>query len=301
MSTDEDIFASAMSDVATEPTVEQTVNTPEAPVEAPQEAAPDRARDDKGRFAPKAPEATEPVVQETAPQPEVVKDAFGQDVRDREKPDVHVPSWRLAEEAQRRREAEQQLADMRAEMRQIQQMQLAAQRQQMPQPEPVDPFADPQGFAQSIQGQFEGKLKEIQLQHSLQFARFAHKEVFDKAYEEFVDYAHKTRDQATYQRIMQSGDPGEALVTWYKDQQLHKELGGSDLNSFLEKQREEWLKDPAVQAKVIEAFKATQQQAQPSNITNLPPSLSRATAAAPSHNENSDWSQEAIFKHAMKR
>jgi hypothetical protein len=295
MSTDEDIFASAMSDAPVE-TGEQIENTTESPTEAPTEAKPERARDDQGRFAPKAPEAPEPVVQETAPHAEGETPP--------QKPESHqVPSWRLAEEATRRREAEQQLAEMRAEMRQIQQMQLAQQRQpQMPQQqqEPVDPFADPQGFAQSIQSGFEGKLRELQLQHSLQFARFAHKEVFDKAYEEFVDYAHKTRDQATYHRVMNASDPGEALVTWYKDQQLHKELGGSDLNSFLAKQREEWLKDPAVQAQVIEAFKATQ-QAQPSNITNLPPSLSRATSAAPSHSESGDWSQEAIFKHAMKR
>jgi hypothetical protein len=294
MSTDEDIFASAMNPTP-EATGEQTVNTPAEATEAPTEAKPDRARDEQGRFAPKAPEASEPVVQETAPQPTVETPA------PEGKPDVHVPSWRLAEEAQRRREAEQQLAEMRAEMRAIQQMQLAQQRQQTaPQQEPVDPFADPQGFAQSIQSGFEGRLKELQLQHSLQFARFAHKEVFDKAYEEFVDYAHKTRDQATYQRVMQSSDPGEALVSWYKDQQLHKELGGSDLNSFLAKQREEWLKDPAVQAQVIEAFKATQ-QSQPSNLTNLPPSLSRVASASPNHNENSDWSQESIFKHAMKR
>jgi hypothetical protein len=295
MSTDEDIFASAMSDTPA-PAEGQIVNTPVEPVEAPQEAKPERVRDEQGRFAPKAPEAPEPVVQATAPQPTVETPA------PEGKPDAHVPSWRLAEEATRRREAEQQLAEMRAEMRQIQQMQLAQQRAvQQPVQEPVDPFADPQGFAQNIQQGFEGRLRELQLQHSLQFARFAHKEVFDKAYEEFVDYAHKTRDQATYQRVMQSSDPGEALVTWYKDQQLHKELGGSDLNSFLAKQREEWLKDPAVQAQVIEAFKATQQQTQPSNITNLPPSLSRVAAASPNHNENSDWSQEAIFKHAMKR
>jgi hypothetical protein len=296
MSTDEDIFASAMSETPAPAEAEQTVNTPAEATEAPTEAKSDRARDEQGRFVPKAPEASEPVVQETAPQPEVETPA------PEGKPDVHVPSWRLAEEAQRRREAEQQLAEMRAEMRQIQQMQLAQQRQQTPQPqqEPVDPFADPQGFAQSIQQGFEGRLKELQLQHSLQFARFAHKETFDQAYEEFVDYAHRTRDQATYHRVMNASDPGEALVTWYKDQQLHKELGGSDLNSFLAKQREEWLKDPAVQAQVIEAFKATQ-QSQPSNITNLPPSLSRATSAAPSHSENGDWSQESIFKHAMKR
>jgi hypothetical protein len=298
MSTDEDIFASAMSDTPA-PTGEQIVNTPESPTEAPQEAKPDRARDEQGRFAPKAPEAPEPVVQEAAPQPQEVNASV------ESKESAHVPSWRLAEEATRRREAEQQLQEMRAEMRAIQQQQLMLQQRVAPQQaqhqEPVDPFADPTGFANSIQQGFEGKLREIQLQHSLQFARFAHKETFDRAYEEFVDYAHKTRDQATYQRVMQSSDPGEALVQWHKERELHKELGGSDLNSFLSKRQEEWLKDPAVQAKVIEAFKATQQQSNPGNITNLPPSLSKVASASPSHDGNSEWSQEAIFQHAMKR
>jgi hypothetical protein len=296
MSTDEDIFASAMNDTPA-PAEEQIVNTPESPTEAPQEAKPERVRDEAGRFAPKAPEAPAPVVQETAPEPTVETAP--------QKPESHqVPSWRLAEEATRRREAEQQLQEMRAEMRAIQQQQLMLQQrvapQQAPQ-EPIDPFADPNGFAQSIQQGFEGKLKELQLQHSLQFARFAHKETFDQAYESFVDHAHKTRDQVTYARVMNAADPGEALVQWYKERQLHNELGGSDLNSFLAKRQEEWLKDPAVQAKVIEAFKATQQQTQPGNITNLPPSLSKVASASPNFNENSDWSQEAIFKHAMKR
>jgi hypothetical protein len=296
MSTDEDIFASAMNDTPA-PAEGQIENTPVEATEAPQEAKPERARDEAGRFAPRTPEAAMPVVQETAQQPTVETPA------PEGKPDVHVPSWRLAEEAQRRREAEQQLQEMRAEMRAIQQQQLMLQQrvapQQAPQ-EPIDPFADPNGFAQSIQQGFEGRLKEIQLQHSLQFARHAHKETFDRAYEEFVDYAHKTRDQATYQRVMSSADPGEALVQWHKERQLHQELGGSDLNSFLAKRQEEWLKDPSVQAKVIEAFKAGQ-QSQPGNITNLPPSLSKVASASPSHEGSGDWSQEAIFRNAMKR
>jgi hypothetical protein len=98
MSTDEDIFASAMSETPA-PAEEQIVNTPAEATEAPTEAKPDRARDEQGRFAPKAPEAPEPVVQATAPQPTVETPA------PEGKPDVHVPSWRLAEEAQRRREA----------------------------------------------------------------------------------------------------------------------------------------------------------------------------------------------------
>jgi hypothetical protein len=295
--TDQEIFAETMSD-APEPTGEQTENAPVEAVEAPTEAKPDRARDEHGRFAPKAPEAPEPVVQETAPEPVVENPPV------EAKPDAHVPSWRLAEEASRRREAETALNDMRAEMRQMQTQwaQMMQQRQAPQQPqEMVDPFADPQGYAQSILQQQQQMQQQMALENSLRFARYAHKEVFDKAYEEFVDYTHKSRDQATYQRVMQSADPGEALVQWHREQQLHKELGGSDLKTFIEKQREEWLKDPAVQAKVIEAFKATQQTAQPSNITNLPPSLSKATSAAPVHGNPGDMSQRAIFEHAIKR
>ena len=216
--------------------------------------------------------------------------------------DARVPSWRLAEEANRRREAEQQLADMRAEMRQVQQTIANAQRaqQQPPQAQPqIDPFADPQGFAQSIQQSFDQRLQNIQLQNSLQFARFAHKETFDNAYQAFIDHAHKTRDAATYQRVMTSPDPGEALVQWHKEQQTLKELGGTDVNSWLEKKREEWLKDPAVQAKLIENFKASQTAAPSSNPVKLPPSLSRVTSATASH-ADSDASDSSMYSYATK-
>jgi hypothetical protein len=173
------------------------------------------------------------------------------------------------------------------------------QRQQPQEQQPVDPFADPQGFANSILQAQQAALQQRDLQDSLKWARFQHKETFDQAYEDFVEYAHRTRDQATYQRVMASGDPGEALVQWYKDTQLQKELGGSDLKTFLEKQREEWLKDPTVQAKVIEAFKAGQ-QAQPTNLTNIPPSLSKVASAAPMHAGDTDASQKGIFQYALK-
>lgn len=293
MSTDQEIFDSAVS-----ATPEQTENAPEAPVEAPVEGQSDRARDDKGRFVPKAPEAPETVAQETAPEPTVETEPKEPES------DARVPSWRLAEEAERRRESDRQSAELRNELRQMQ-MQMAQLSQQRQQPQAqqdqIDPFADPTGFANNIQQGFEQKLQQLQLQHSLQFARFAHKDVFDKAYESFVDYAHRTRDQATYQRIMSDSDPGEALVKWHKEQELHKELGGTDLKSFLAKQREEWMKDPATQAQVIEAFKATQ-QAQPSAVTNLPPSLSRVASAAPSHDaDDGDDSGAAMWRYATAK
>lgn len=268
MADDQEIFDEAVA-----------ANKPETPIETPQEAPveekAERERDDKGRFVSKAPEASDEVVQEPTPQLEAEKPEA----------DAKVPSWRLAEEAQRRREAEQRYHELE---RQIRDLQMQSARQAQPQqqaPEPIDPFADPTGFANSIEQQFNQRLAAMQLEQSLRFSRLQNGETFDKAYEAFIDHTHRTRDQATYQRVMQSGDPGQALVDWYKQQELHKELGGSDLKSFLEKQREEWMKDPAVQAKVIEAFKASQQARPTNTVTSVPPSLSRATAAQSAHED----------------
>jgi len=268
MADDQEIFEAAVSENKPE-------TTPETPQEAPVQEKPERERDDKGRFVSKAPEPTEEVVQEPPAQLEAEKPES----------DARVPSWRLAEEAQRRREAEQRYHELE---RQIRDLQLQAARQvqsQQQAPEPIDPFADPQGFAQTIQQQFEQRLAAMQLEQSLRFSRLQNGEVFDKAYEAFLDHATRTRDMATYQRVMQSGDPGQALVDWYKQQELQKELGGTDLKTFLEKQREEWMKDPAVQAKVIEQFKASQQARPTNTVTSVPPSLSRATAAQSAHEE----------------
>ncbi len=182
------------------------------------------------------------------------------------------------------------------------QMQMMHQRQpaQEPQAVPeVDIFADPQGFVQQLQGGFEQKLKTMQMENSLRFAHYAHGDKFNEAYQAFTDHVSKTRDQAAYQQVISSPDPGEALVGWWKDQQLHRELGGSDLKSFLEKQREEWLKDPAVQTKVIEAFKATQQAGSPSNLTNIPPSLSGATSARSPHDSGNSGSD--IYSYATAK
>jgi hypothetical protein len=271
--TDQEIFDSA---------IDQTVNTPEAAPEATMPAQESRVRDDKGRFASAAPEPTsQEEAKEVSPSPVAEPEVATAPV---EKEDARVPSWRLKEESDRRREAEQHLQELRSE---FQQMRMAMmQQQQRPEPSQVpevDIFADPQGFVQQLQGNFDQRLRTLQLENSLRFAHYAHGEKFNEAYGAFTDHVSRTRDQATYQRVMSASDPGEALVGWFKDQQLQKELGGSDLKTFMERQREEWLKDPAVQAKVIEAFKATQQASQPSQLTNIPPSLSKATSSAPAH------------------
>lgn len=284
--TDQEIFDQSIE--------EQSQNTPETPTEASEEAKAERARDERGRFVSAATGEPEQVEAVEAPQPEAVKPA------PKDEDGARVPSWRLAEEAERRRSAEQALNELRNEFQMLRmQMQQPQQAPTVPQEAP-DIFADPQAFVQNLTGTFEQRMNQLRLENSLRFAHHAHGEKFNEAYNEFTNYVAQSRDQATYQRVMASHDPGEALVQWHKEQSLQKELGGSDLKTFLEKQREEWLKDPAVQAKVIEAFRATQQARSPSNLTSVPPSLSKAAAARSAHDEDGNSGAD-IYSYATKR
>lgn len=264
-------------------TLEQTQNTPEMAPEAKMPAQEGRVRDEKGRFASADPEPSEEVAQEPEPQPE----AETEPPEPEEK--AKVPSWRLAEEAERRRAAEQALAEIRNEIRQMQ-----MQRQYQPPPqqqaEPVDIFADPEGFVKRLEATFEQRLKAVQMENSLRHSRSANPGVFDKAYQTFLEEA--PRDNVAYQRVTQSSEPGEELVKWFKEKELHKQLDGRDLNAFIEEQLEARMKDPAIQARVIEAFKATQQAQPTTKLTNLPPSLSRATAAASAHEDQVSSGQD---------
>ena len=284
--TEQDIYESSIAETP----VEETPPAEPAVEEAKPQSG--RARDEKGRFAPIEADKAEAA----APEPEPTVEAE----RPAEKEDARVPSWRLAEEADRRRQAEQALNEMKAELRQMQQHMYAMQRPPEPQQQPTDIFADPEGFVQNLTQTFDQRLKALQLENSLRFAHYTHGDKFNEAYSSFMDHVTRTRDQASYQRVMASADPGDALVQWWKEQQLHKELGGSDLKTFLEKQREEWLKDPSVQAKAIEAYRATQQKSNPSNLTDLPPSLSRAAAARSAHDDGGA-SPADIYAYATKR
>jgi hypothetical protein len=56
------------------------------------------------------------------------------------------------------------------------------------------------------------------LERSLESARHMHGDGFDNAYQSFVERIRATGDQATYQRVMSSADPGAELVRWWNEQ-----------------------------------------------------------------------------------
>jgi hypothetical protein len=55
------------------------------------------------------------------------------------------------------------------------------------------------------------------MENSLKLASDKHGEPkLMEAYKAFVEHVQRTRDQATYDKIMASPDPGEALVEWHE-------------------------------------------------------------------------------------
>lgn len=273
---DKELFESAFQDEAPE-----QVATPEP--ETPQE----RPRDEHGRFAPKA--------QEEAAQPAPVL----------EKPEPKtegIPSWRLKEEAEARRAADERANRLEREMaelrQQVTQQSSKKAEPEQPAPEPWDPgyteYVQNQAAA-AVQSRYEAAIQAMAKETA--YARHT-EEVVTAAEKAFVEANNsRTLDQADFHRVMNAPNRYSAVVEWHKRQQVFSTVG-NDPNAWLEKQLEERLKDPAYQAQLIERIRGT---AQPGTrpVTQLPPSLNKVTRAAASAED--DDSDAGLLKSALRR
>lgn len=279
---EQDIFDSALTDDAPETAAPETQEAPEPEVnEGP-------ARDELGRFTAKAePEPQAPVQQE----PEAREAA--------------IPSWRLKEEAEARRAAEErynqtvrELAEIRAQFTQM-------QKQSQPANPVPDIFEDANAFVQHNVGtaidpikQEIGQLREFYSQREATREYGAEKV---KAAYDWIAQGMQTRDperMAIYQRAMGSFDPYGEIVRSHQKQSLFEQIG-TDPNAYVERQLEERMKDPAFQAKLLERIRGSA-QARP-GTTQIPPSLNRVSGAAPAVVEDGDDNSDAgIFRYATR-
>jgi hypothetical protein len=281
-----DLFQSALAD---EPNAQEAAE----PVEAETTGQP---RDDHGRFAPKV--EAEPVKETTTPSA----------AADHGRDEANVPSWRLREIAEERRQAiaraeqaEREASRFRADMEALRQ-QIA--QQSAPKPEPVDLFADPNAWAQQQLTPLEQKMQQMQASLTLRASRAENIAIHGrdtvKAAEDAIDEAVKNRDPeipGLQAKLRASDNPVGVAIEWHKSRSVLKETGG-DLNAYREKALEAALNDPAFLAKALERAKAGQQT--PSNTIKLPPSLNRVAAAQVAGDDDSDGSDEALFRHAMR-
>jgi hypothetical protein len=276
---DADVFKEA---IAVEPKVEA-----EAPEKEQEETTEGRERDEKGRFVAKdkdeEPGDESPPVAEAALEeapPETVK----------EKPD-HIPSWRLKEEADSRREAERRAQAYEQELQH-----LRTQMQALQQPkEPIDIFANPEAYTQSIEQQMGEKLRAMEANFSLRLAHYKHGDTFTEAYKEVMQ---RPLQDPMRQQVINSPDPGETLVTLYQREQTFREVG-NDPTAYRSKILDEALKDPQFLAKAMQSARQTAGASPTNNKIDLPPSLNKVASAH--SGDDGDDSDSSVFNYAIGR
>lgn len=232
----------------------------------------------------------------------------------REQPAGRVPSGKLREEAERRRQLEQQLETERtgrAEDRkafdalqaQVSTLaQLLQSQRQAPQPakteEPVkaevpDIFENPTGFVEHITNLVQqavapvrADLRKQAVETSFAIAHATHKDAFDNALEAINGLnPQNPDDRATVQRIYNSPNPGDALVRWHKRNVALARVG-EDPSAYEERIRKETrdtlIKDPEFRKQLLAELRGeaeTGNNGAPRTETRLPKSLARAGGA----------------------
>jgi hypothetical protein len=279
------IDAISDADVFKEATAPEPVAEAKPEVEATaDEGKPERERDEKGRFKPKddggdeSPPAAEAALEVPVEQPKA------------EKPDHRIPLTELLNEREKRQAAERARQEYEQQLYQLQQ-----QLQQYQQPkEPIDIFADPQAYTQSIEQTMTERMRAMEGNFSLRLAAYKHGDTFTEA---FQDVMARPFNDPMRQQVINSPDPGETLVQLYQRERTIKEVG-TDPTAYKSKVLEEALKDPEFLARAMQSARQTA-SAQPNNKIDLPPSLNKVAAAHTG--DHDDASDHGVYSFATRR
>ncbi len=267
-----------------------------APPQTPEpqsEPSKDVARDEKGRFAPKAEEpATEPVQQGAKPEP---AQAVSEPEPPSEPEGSHVPVSALKAERAKRQALEAELAKFR---------QPAAQPQVQPQPTPKSPeFTPPQvDWEQDPQHYVQAQIHSIKMEQSKFFAvsQSSEQEVAE-AWDAFNKACDADPAISAYsETLVNHPHPMGEVLKWHRKQQQLRQLeeyGGFD--KYRERVIAEYLASQQGQpAAITGAAPARQTQPKPA----VPPSLANGGigAAAASEPTSDDVDFDSFFGEARK-
>jgi hypothetical protein len=275
--------------------------------EKPAEDKQEPTRDEQGRFAAKS----EPK-DEAEPETKTGDQAKGEPEAKADGKDEgeSVPRWRLREIAEERRQAQAEAQQLRAELARVQAQQAQPKKEQQ-RAEEIDPLLDPKGFADRMRAEFNEALTRERLNNNLYNTHMRHGEVFEKAYSALVEQGQKGNAQLV-QHLTAQANPGEAIVSWFKQGELYR-LTGGDFDKFKENLRAELRKDPEFRKVIVEDIKAESNGSGNNsnsnntqgvrNIVQLPPSLSRATGSSANSADpiDTDDSDRAVFDYAFKK
>jgi hypothetical protein len=212
-----------------------------------------------------------------------------------QKPDHRIPLAELLDERDRRQAAERQ-----REM--LEQQLMALRRQQQAAQQTPDVFQDPEAFTRTLERRVEQQVQTRFLNVSFADAHESQGEQFEAAYEALLATAiHETGGDLangrspTRDRIINSGNPGKALMRWHGEREAVRETGG-DLSAYRQRVLDEALSDPEFRKTAMESWRGD--AARPANVTRLL-SLSGSTAAARGAGTE-DESDEEFFNKSLR-
>lgn len=246
----------------------------------------------------------EALTPEPAPSPEPAPEPPKPEPEPAPPPEPGIPSWRLREEAEARRQAEDRARALDQRLREI-----TAHVQQ--QQKPPDFFENPsqatqmliahaiQPFVEESRRQADDYRRGLMYMGKMVASSLHGEDKVDAAEQEFLKQMRaETLDPADYERVVQSPNRYDAVVQWHKRQSVLSSVG-DDPAAWFEKQLESRMADPTFQAKMLERVQAGAAGRPP--MTRLPPTLSKSTAAADNAAPLGDLSDASLFRNAMKR
>lgn len=223
-------------------------------------------------------------------------------------PEPAIPPSRLREEADARRKAEGEAAELRGRLAAYEQRQQpkAEPQQQKPIPEPWDP-----GYTEYVQNLAREQAEQryapqmLALAKDSAIARFSEEKVTAAEQAFMQAYQSRTLDQADYDRVANAPNRYAAAVAWHQNQIVRQEVG-NDPTAYKTRVLDEALKDPEFQKRVIEAARTQAQAA--GNVIAQParpqaqslPSLNKIGAVALPDSGN-DASDAELFASTTRR
>lgn len=208
-----------------------------------------------------------------------------------------IPPWRLREEAEARRVAEDRARQLEQRLQEI-----AAHVQQ--QQKPSDFFENPDQATQAaimrtLQPYAEETRRNLMYMGKMVAGSVHGADKVEAAEQAFLKArSEESLDPSDYERVVQSPNRYDAVVQWHKRQSTLAAVG-DDPNVWFEKQLAAKMADPKFQASLLE--KVREDAATRASVTKLPPSLSKSTAVAGNAGTVGDLSDASLFAHAMKR
>ena len=219
-----------------------------------------------------------------------------------------IPSSRLREETERRRQIEQERDTLRT---QLAAFQAALQVQQRPPPQQEQPakpdfWSDPEAWAANQRAEIAREFTAKHVNAALSEAHEEHGDEFVAAYRALT--SQNPQDpvaRAAVQRIWDAPNPGKALMRWHGEQQILRQSGG-DPQAYKQQVAREIMSDPEFRRQILSDMRGEAQRGdggRPRTSTRLPKSLNGASGGGSVRTGDPELynnSEDSVFAFAMK-